>query len=566
MGRNPDDIGLNARMAAFVHRERQEGRPVNTQKVYDPRIREFKEFCKYVYPTDEYRYNINTEKVYRFMFYTAMREKRNTGGTNKHRSESTFDPHDYDRIYAALRENENDRHQNRRIHYLSPKNPIGTKAFTQYKSVLRSIHAEQINLGVCRPDGWEYIWTEDLKELHRHVNQRIPKLQKANYVEKIDGEFAPYAIVERYEDIENLMWEDSQNANGYKSISAKLRHRACTLYLTTGILRSESIHKRDLSDFFSLRIPQLDKDIHSPWLLLMTIPDGKTSFGKKQFGRATRHKLVQLCACGAIAMYLNYRLFLTGEFKDMTVDQWLDNSYWFDVKFLVNVNKRKKPDEIQDYKTEMKSDSYSKHIKSVLHRLNLPTNKLLHLGRNAGTKALDLMEVSSEDIRRMGQWNNSVVDNSYSSKLPMTAIRSLAGFNSANGAYFNTRTTVMPSQELLDATPFGFAFKMIDQVNAEDPHGSHRTAFQMLRFFMDMAVIFLQDSAAMMVQFPARSNHPMFHEIPLFSSDEFQVSMMTPLFNLNIVALLMEKSIIFRHSENKCESLLKMSDVLLMQT
>ena len=126
--------------------------------------------------------------------------------------------------------------------------------------------------------------------MHKHVKERMPEVKKRNFVEKIDGEFAPYAIVERYGDIENLMWEDSQNSKGRRAACSNLRHRACTLYLTTGILRSESIHKADLSDFFGLKPPKKENDVHDIWLLIMQIPQGKTTHGKKQWGRATRHR------------------------------------------------------------------------------------------------------------------------------------------------------------------------------------------------------------------------------------------------------------------------------------
>jgi Centromere DNA-binding protein complex CBF3 subunit, domain 2 len=146
------------------------------------------------------------------------------------------------------------------------------------------------------------------------------------------------------------------------------------------------------------------------------------------------------------------------------------------------------------------------------------------MGRNYGAKALDLMEVASEDIRRMGQWNNSIVDNSYSSKLPMKAIRSLAGYNSATGMYFNTRTTVKPPMELLRLTPLGFAFDMYNEVLVADTEGIKRTALECLRFFCDMATVLVQDSAAMQVLHPEREDHPIFNALPLFSTDLFKAS------------------------------------------
>jgi hypothetical protein len=86
----------------------------------------------------------------------------------------------------------------------------------------------------------------------------------------------------------------------------------------------ESIHKADVSDFFGLRPPKKENDIHDMHLLIMQIPQGKTTHGKKQWGRATHHRDVQLCCIGSIAQYLQYRVNCTGEFQDMFFDDWLD--------------------------------------------------------------------------------------------------------------------------------------------------------------------------------------------------------------------------------------------------
>jgi len=76
---------------------------------------------------------------------------------------------------------------------------------------------------------------------------------------------------------------------------------------------------------------------------------------------------------------------------------------------------------------EMKNDSYAKHIMRVLLAHHLTCATVLHLGRNMGAKMLDLLKAEGNEIRRMGQWNPSLFDNSYSSKLPMGPIRKLAG-------------------------------------------------------------------------------------------------------------------------------------------
>jgi hypothetical protein len=508
--RNPVAVAAHGRMTEFVHNSRSIGRPENSQRVYEPKIREFEHFCELNYPNDRYVHVLDAKKVYDFMFYQAFREKKKRGGNKAQRDNGpVFNQEEYLQLTAAFFNNE------AVVPYPSPKDPLLDATFSQYKAVIKSLHTEQRTRGVCNLT-WDLVWTLDCTNLSKHVKERMPEMKKKNYVEKVDGEFAPYAIVERYGDIEFLMWDDSQKSKGRRSCCSNLRHRACTLYLSTGILRSESIHKADLSDFFGLKPPKKENDIHDMFLLIMQIPQGKTTRGKKQWGRATRHKLVELCCIGAIAQYLQFRVDCTREFMDFTADDWKDNSFWFDIKFLVDINS-------SDNTKEMSSDTYSEHVKSVLRRLNLPTNKLCHLGRNVGSKWLDLMEVCAEEIRRMGQWNCTVYDNSYSSKLPMNAMRNLAGYNTANGLYFNTRTTVMPSQELCEMTPLGsFSYGMLRELVDLDLVGTHQTAYETLRFFCDLSVIFLQDAAAMMLLHPERATHQLFN-MDCFHSDEYKV-------------------------------------------
>ena len=122
-------------------------------------------------------------------------------------------------------------------------------------------------------------------------------------------------------------------------------------------------------------------------------------------------------------MYLECREGICREFANMTKENWTDNSHWFDIKFLADVNGT-----ASNTKDEMKSDTYGEKVKDHLRTLGLPMNKVLHLGRNIGAKTLDLMEVDVNEVKRMGQWNQSIYEKAYSSKLPMTAIRNLAGF------------------------------------------------------------------------------------------------------------------------------------------
>jgi hypothetical protein len=62
---------------------------------------------------------------------------------------------------------------------------------------------------------------------------------------------------------------------------------------------------------------------------------GKTNHERILYGRATRHLDINLCCIGALGLYLMYSFSITGEFEDMTSDNWMDNLSWFDVKLCI---------------------------------------------------------------------------------------------------------------------------------------------------------------------------------------------------------------------------------------
>jgi hypothetical protein len=319
-------------------------------------------------------------------------------------------------------------------------------------------------------------------------------------------------IVEQYCMIEEALWQHgSQNK---RSAASGLRHRYCLLHLTSGILRCESLYRAELSDFLGLLVPKKPTDPHDMWLMITQIPQGKTNHGRIIYGRAARHKDVLLCCIGGLSFYLAYRFWITGEFAGFTEEDWRQNDKWFDVKLLVDAYGN-------DFEKPMCNDSYGRVLKGILESLNLQSDKLLHLGRNLGSKLPDLMEEDCEAIRRMGNWNLGVFDTSYSSKIPLGPIRKLAGYLLAKVMFFNTRTTVEPSDQLLRLTPFGWAYDAFDSIVGNV--GSNHTAFQVLKFFKELNRILVQDAAATLILHPERGTHAFF-QMPFFKTVDFRVS------------------------------------------
>jgi hypothetical protein len=95
-------------------------------------------------------------------------------------------------------------------------------------------------------------------------------------------------------------------------------------------------------------------------------------------------------------------------------------------------------------KRSTKNNSYGKGIKQVLTALGIFACHIVHLGQNLGAKLLEMLEEDSEEIRKMGNWNPSIQDVSYLTKLPMKPICNLTSCQKAGGMYYNKRMVVEP--------------------------------------------------------------------------------------------------------------------------
>jgi hypothetical protein len=213
------------------------------------------------------------------------------------------------------------------------------------------------------------------------------------------------------------------------------------------------------------------------------------------------------------------RFNVTHEFENFTLSDWLDNKKWFDVKLLVDPSGGR-------FEKAMTNDSYAKAIKAVLLGLGIAAVHLVHLGRNLGPKLLEMLEEESDAIRQLGNWNPSMQDSCYSTKLPMRPIRKLAGFVNANGMHYNPRTMVEVPEELARLTPIGGwaidAFRNIGAAVSEQGLPKF-TAYNVLKFLVELNWVFLQDAAAMMINHPERVCNPLFR-LEVFQLDQFLVS------------------------------------------
>jgi hypothetical protein len=484
-------------------------RPDNTTNAYDGKVNEFLEYCVALFPEGPYRYTIDSTKIYKFMFYQAMRPQRKRGGKGGTRQQ--FSLTDYNEVMDVYKT----WLVNPTTAPAEPQMPIGVSAFVQYQQAIKWVHARHV---AERMTGytWEHVWTLPLRNLHQLVKNRRNRVSKKNFVEKVNHEFSPYQAVEEYDKIENELWSRGQTCA--RSAYAWIRHRFCLLYSTSGILRCESLFGGELSDYMGLEFKK-PQDPHPLELLVTQIPSGKTNHGTHLYGRALRHKLVELCAVGAFTIYLAFRFHLTREFDLFTLEDWLDNKKWFNVKLLVDASRGD-----TNLEQEMDNGSYARSIKKVLKALMIPSSHFVHLGRTLGPKILELLEEESEAIRQLGNWDPKIQETSYSTKLPLGPMRKIGGWVSGNGMFYCPRTRPLPSIPLQKSTPYGFSFEQYDLVDQAVADGETCfTALSFLKLMKNSAKIFLQDAAAMLILHPERESHPIY-SLECFHHDDWKVS------------------------------------------
>ena len=509
--REAQDAVLNAHLQTSVLTMQEDLRPENTQKAMDPKAREYFTYCDLEYPNDPFKYILEYTKVYKFMYYQAFREQKPRGG-KKDINKELFDVEVYRELMASFMGFNTDS-VDALNNYPRPTKPIGKATFDQYKAVFRKMYKVQTAKNVLNLH-WDSIWKMGLDEMALHVKTRAPRVKRETYQEKVSGELTPYIIVEEFSAIEQTLWNDSK-VQGRRLTATRLRHRYCLQHLTAGILRCESLHKAEWSDFLGITIPKRLTDIDDMYIMINQIPIGKTNHGRTLYGRAIRHKDVRLCCIGGLAFYAQYRFDCTNEFTDFTAEDWIQRDKWFDVKVLVDVQST-------DFKKELSKDTYGDRIASVLSRLKISCRFLCHLGRKLGARILELLEEESSGIQRMGQWNPSIFDASYSARLPIGPMRKLAGYTSDGKMYYNPRTKVVPDDELLRMTPIGrWCYDALDAVMELTTDGENQTTISTLKFFCAINTIFLQDAAAMMILHPERKEHPLFDELAVFAAPQF---------------------------------------------
>jgi hypothetical protein len=146
--------------------------------------------------------------------------------------------------------------------------------------------------------------------------------------------------------------------------------------------------------------------------------------------------------------------------------------------------------------------------------LKIPSKHYLHFGRTAGNVLADLEELDETNIQDLGNWNLNTRREVYSAKLPMKAMRIMAGHSDQKASFFVARSLIEPPVTLQHKI-FPFIEEACESLQAVP--WSCTTAQCFLKLLERLRAVVLQDVAEMIIK---EHRHIIFTD-EVFQCDEF---------------------------------------------
>ena len=161
---------------------------------------------------------------------------------------------------------------------------------------------------------------------------------------------------------------------------------------------------------------------------------------------------------------------------------------------------------------------YTSALKRACKFLNIVIHHFLHLGRSAGPAQCELEEVNGMDSRALGNWKQDVFAASYSTQLPLPAMRVMAGHDKRQGYHSNPRSTYF-GDESHQCLPL-MIFPWLDTAMEQCDNVKNKTAAAFLSFMESLRWVILQDAAIMLSD--GREHYIFTHNPDIFNSVVFR--------------------------------------------
>ena len=211
---------------------------------------------------------------------------------------------------------------------------------------------------------------------------------------------------------------------------------------------------------------------------MATISFGKTNqHGKIEYGSSIRHKKVELCSVGALAVYLFSRF----HFENEAFPDFSERKNWYETVLFKGKNE----------KTAITYQAQHKIYVEAFKQVGIHTSKVTHANRKSALNMIAQENVPGDQQRMVGRWGTDRMVGCYISSLPVDAMKSLAGFPVVANNYFLPRAVVLPPASLQ-----AMAFPQVDlwKQRFERQEGVQEdiAAPNFLNLLSNLRVVFLQ--------------------------------------------------------------------------
>ena len=444
----------------------QDTRPRNTSVAYEPKQKEFKDFCaRKQYQDGE---TVTEDKLLLFLV---------------------------DEVAA--------RPLRAKSHKVAKDTPqtstrLAWRSVRSYITAITDLYRSQKALGMNNhPSPREDNVRDYLKSLQRRDAQQ----DKAHYADKGRDTLLDGYSEREFEQVCHELWAHSATAP-----ECHLRTLVDLLLGHYMLTRGGDRRAAEISDLFTFEFEEEGPTRCMP--LIFTTRAGKQNqHGRLETAGALRNKLPITCMLSGLAFYLLFRWDLTEEvFPDFSRP-----AAWYDIRLIKGVGAGSSK---LDRTSAFSYNSQRDWVTKAFGYAGITSKKKTHIGRSSGAKTAELKGISEDQIRRAGRWNQEQMIGCYLNSLPRKFMRTMAGHLPQKGCFEILRASATPPDHLLSMIwpeldhwqgRFGPAATQINDL----------AAMGLTNLLTYLREVILQDSVYLMKRYPKSAvwNHPVFqHE------------------------------------------------------
>ncbi|KAE8241896.1 hypothetical protein A4X13_0g7214 [Tilletia indica] len=254
--------------------------------------------------------------------------------------------------------------------------------------------------------------------------------------------------------------------------------------------RSEDLRNAKLAATYTIAVPQSRPQPSTAFVV--TLRSGKANTtGRNEWGVAARHKDVEKCPVGALAMYL----FERWDVLKKSFPSFDSRESWYQERLLVSEQ------DDEDDSIEWTDQAYI--VRHAFENIGIASSKVTHAMRSGGARFAHDAGCTEDSLRIHGRWCGDRLIDRYLGGVAIQPVRALGGWSINGGDHWLPRTLVQPSVQLQQQIfPHLEAEEIKVQQRHKDGGETDNAALNFFSMLKWLRVVLLQDSVLLQPLFP----------------------------------------------------------------